>query len=521
MGKYLLNRILHSLLSLVAVVGIIMLMVYSLMDRNLIFASDGVFQKMHNNNKIIYKYQQWESFGYLDYVNYNDYLTEITANGTINEETRDSAAKLGNTVDKDSKITKQYVEQFTAVYKNLGYTVERINAFTVGGKVADGGQPKLFAYKNISIFTRLFNYFKSIITIDDIDFAQEVIGERGLTFTLYDPVYGGKFSPAIMGNGTLHRYLLYFDSSFPYVHQNIISINLGKSYTINKDIDVFTTMTQTQGGYVKRELTYETGYTELSADDLHTATYAYGSRASSTMFQTRFIDDYTNTQTVKSGMSKTGYSFVIGIISVIMTYLIGVPIGILMARNKNGLFDKIASLYIVFIIAVPSLAYIFMFKAIGAELGLPVTFNIDQINLKMFVLPIVSLSLPQVADLMKWLRRYMIDQMNSDYVKFARASGLTENEIFTGHILKNASIPIIHNVPGMIIFSLTGAIITESVYVVPGAGGLLTKAIRAYDNGVIVGVALFYALLTVVSLILGDILMSIVDPRISFTNKDR
>ena len=139
----------------------------------------------------------------------------------------------------------------------------------------------------------------------------------------------------------------------------------------------------------------------------------------------------------------------------------------------------------------------------------------------MYVLPIISLALPSVANLMKWLRRYMIDQMNSDYVKFARSGGLTEGEIFTKHILKNAAIPIIQGIPAAVLGALTGAIITERVYVVPGIGNLLTAAINKYDNGVIVGGTLFYAILTVASLILGDVLMSMVDPRISFSTKDR
>ena len=122
---------------------------------------------------------------------------------------------------------------------------------------------------------------------------------------------------------------------------------------------------------------------------------------------------------------------------------------------------------------------------------------------------------------MKWLRRYMIDQMNSDYVKFARSGGLSESEIFSKHILKNAIIPIVHGIPGSILGALTGAIITERVYVVPGAGNLLTQAINKYDNSVIVGVTLYYAILSVTSLILGDILMSMVDPRISFSSKAR
>ena len=111
--------------------------------------------------------------------------------------------------------------------------------------------------------------------------------------------------------------------------------------------------------------------------------------------------------------------------------------------------------------------------------------------------------------------------MNSDYVKFARSGGLTEGEIFSKHILKNAIIPIVHGIPGSVLFAMTGAIITERVYVVPGAGNLLTEAINKYDNSVIVGVTLFYAILSVVSIILGDLFMSLVDPRISFTTKNR
>jgi oligopeptide transport system permease protein len=280
-------------------------------------------------------------------------------------------------------------------------------------------------------------------------------------------------------------------------------------------------MTKTQGSYVTSLITYPTGLTEESADDLHSATYQAGSLTSSLVYESRYTDDYTVVDTVKGGKSKMGYSFTIGIIATVLAYVIGVPIGIAMARKKDKLIDKIGTVYIIFIIAVPSLAYIFLFKAIGSKTGLPTTFDMDTANKLVYILPIISLALPQVASLMKWLRRYMIDQMNSDYVKFARSGGLSENEIFTRHILKNASIPIIHGIPASVLGCLTGAIITERVYVVPGAGNLLTEAINKYDNGVIVGVSLFYAILSVLSIILGDILMSMVDPRISFSNKDR
>ena len=523
MTKYLLKRLLHGLFSIVVVVAIVMILIYSLMDRNFIFSADSVYSHMANNQKEVYKYRKWEEYGYLDYVPYADYLIELYDNGEISAETREEAANFGRTAHNDTATVREYVAKFTDYYESKGYTVVRMDAKLVGGKkLTTGGQQQLFAYKDIPLPTRMLKYFCNLITVDNIHYVEADIPDRGISFTLHDPVYGGeKFAPAIIGNGTEHKYLLYFDSKFPWLHQNLFTLNLGKSYSVNSGIDVFTTMTQSQGSYKLSTTYYPTGLVEPSADDLHSATYLENSLETSLVYADRFTDDYTNVQTVKSGLSKMGYSFVIGILSTILSYLLGVPLGILMARKKDKLIDKLGTIYIVFIIAVPSLAYIFLFKAIGGKIGLPTTFDMDSTSKLMYLLPIISLALPSIANLMKWLRRYMIDQSNADYVKFARSGGLSEGEIFTNHILKNAAIPIVHGIPGSILFAMTGAIITERVYVVPGAGNLLTEAINKYDNGVIVGVTLFYAVLSVVSIILGDILMSWVDPRISFSTKAR
>jgi oligopeptide transport system permease protein len=120
---------------------------------------------------------------------------------------------------------------------------------------------------------------------------------------------------------------------------------------------------------------------------------------------------------------------------------------------------------------------------------------------------------------MKWMRRYMIDQMNSDYVKFARAEGLSEKEIFNIHISRNAMIYLVHGIPGNILGCLTGAIITERVYSVPGVGNLLTTAINSHDNGIIVACTVFYTSLSIISLILGDLLLAKYDPRISLSEE--
>ena len=174
-----------------------------------------------------------------------------------------------------------------------------------------------------------------------------------------------------------------------------------------------------------------------------------------------------------------------------------------------------------FITAVPALSYIFMVKTLGYALGIPTSFDLESTNKMMYILPIVSLAMPSIARLMRWMRRYMIDQKNSDYVRFARSNGLVEGEIFRKHIMRNAVVPIVQGIPASVLFSLVGAFYTERVYSIPGTGGLMVTAIQTYDNNVIVGVCLFYGVLSVVSLILGDVLMAMVDPRISFSTKAR
>lgn len=510
---------------MVIVVGIVMVMVYSALDRNLIFAADSMYTRVKSNAKETYMMQQWERYGYVDYVPYSDYMRQLVRDDEITQEQYSAAITFGNKASQDSDEAAEFIRRFTEEYESKGYKVVRLDGKMKGKtkKYQDGGEPRLYAYRNIPVLMRLVNYFKDLITVDNIHYVEDEIEDRGITFTLHDPVYGGeKFSPAVMGTGTQYKYLFYFDDSFPFIHQNLVKINLGLSYSIRQGIDVFQTMTESQGSYAYSTVTYPTGSVSESADDLHSASYISGSLAGGgPVVKASFADDYTNISTNKNGMSKIGYSFTIGIIAVFLSYLIGVPVGIIMALRKDKLLDHIGTFYIVFITAVPSLAYIFLFKSLGGRFGLPTTFDMENPTWLMYVLPIISLSLPSIANLMKWLRRYMIDQMNSDYVKFARSGGLSEGEIFRKHILKNAIIPIVHDIPASILFALTGAIITERVYVVPGVGNMLTRAINAYDNGVIVGMVLFYAVLTVTSVILGDVLMSVLDPRISFTAKAR
>ena len=257
-------------------------------------------------------------------------------------------------------------------------------------------------------------------------------------------------------------------------------------------------------------------YTD-TAIDFHSLTYNTNTLTKTE--QAQFSDQYATYTYRYKGLSMLENSFVIGLIATLIAYMLGLPLGILMARHKDGILDKIGNGYIIFIMAVPSLAYIFLFATIGTSLfNLPYKFANAEIKILAYFLPVISLALPSIGSLMKWMRRYMIDQMNSDYVKFARAEGLSESEIFRKHISANAMIYLVHGIPGNILGALTGAIITERVYAVPGVGNLLTAAINSHDNGIIVACTVFYTTLSIISLILGDLLLAKYDPRISLSS---
>ena len=118
MTKYLIKRLLHGLISIVIVVAIVMVMIYALIDRNLIFAADPVYSHQANNQKETYKYSKWESYGYLDYVTYADWLLSLKNSGEIDEETRAEAIDFGRTPEKDSDIASEYVQKFYDYYES-------------------------------------------------------------------------------------------------------------------------------------------------------------------------------------------------------------------------------------------------------------------------------------------------------------------------------------------------------------------------------------------------------------------
>ena len=352
----------------------------------------------------------------------------------------------------------------------------------------------------------------------EIDYPGKVQTQNG---NLERQVYVGKdFNgrPALMCSGCESKYLLYFNGSFPYIHQNFIRLNLGTSYPTYSGQGILEVVSSSQGEKVKQEVTMPNGEVKSSSINFYTCKYK---ETLDSMDQKNFTDHYADCETIKSDPSMIHISFSMGLVSLLLTYIIGLPIGIQMANHKGKWIDKLGQWYIIFMNAIPALAYIVLVRFIGGKyFGLPSMFPMLGANdYRSYILPIISLTLGSVAGRMMWMRRYMIDQSTMDYVKFARAKGLSENEIFFKHIFRNAIGPIAHGIPAAVILCISGALITEGVYSIPGMGKILPDSISIYNNSMVVGLTFIFTVLSILSTFLGDWLLTLVDPRISLEEK--
>lgn len=208
-------------------------------------------------------------------------------------------------------------------------------------------------------------------------------------------------------------------------------------------------------------------------------------------------------------------SFKIGIIAVVLQLGLGYPFGMLMAKYQNGVFDKIGKTYIISIDAIPSVAYYYIWMALLCGLfGLPRAYDPD--NFLSWLPLILTMGLTGMAGIGLWVRRYMVDEFNSDYVKFARSKGLSETRITAIHILRNAVVPLVRTFPSAVIGALLGTYYLENIYNVVGIGQSLMTAVNHKEASLLLGIIIISALLSIISYLLGDIVTALVDPRISF-----
>lgn len=215
---------------------------------------------------------------------------------------------------------------------------------------------------------------------------------------------------------------------------------------------------------------------------------------------------------------KLPVSIKLGSLSLLLALLVGLPMGTLMAKYKNRLLDHLGTGFIVLIQAVPAAVYYLFIQLYGTELfHIKMLFNID--DPISWILPVFSMSLGNIAYYAMWLRRYMVDESQKDYVMLAKIKGVSSNKVMFRHIFRNAFVPMIQYLPTSFLNTVIGSIYIESLYSIPGMGGLLVDVIKRQDNAMVQGIVLLYACVGIAGLILGDLLMVLLDPRISLTKK--
>ena len=217
--------------------------------------------------------------------------------------------------------------------------------------------------------------------------------------------------------------------------------------------------------------------------------------------------------------SKIGISMKVGLISMVVSLPLGMALGVLMARSKGGFADKLGNAYIVFIQAVPNAVYFIFIQLYGSDL-FGVSMLYKETEWTSLILSVISLALPSISSYAMWLRRYMVDETNKDYIKLARAKGVPNSTIWFRHVFRNSVVPMVNLIPGSILLTISGSIYVESLYSIPGMGGLLVDVIKRQDNNMVLALVVIFAVMSILGLLLGDLLMAVVDPRISFTKKE-
>lgn len=215
---------------------------------------------------------------------------------------------------------------------------------------------------------------------------------------------------------------------------------------------------------------------------------------------------------------KLPVSLKLGCLSLLVSLFVGLPLGTLMAWYKGKWADKIGTLFIVLVQAVPAVVYYLVIQMYGTSvLGISLLF--DETNWRSWILPVVSMALGNIAYYAMWIRRYMVDESNRDYIRLAQAKGVSHGRIMFRHIFRNAVVPLVQYIPSSFLNTIIGSIYIESLYSIPGMGGLLVTVIKGHDNNMVQAIVLLYAVVGVAGLLLGDILMTIIDPRIRLSSK--
>lgn len=241
-------------------------------------------------------------------------------------------------------------------------------------------------------------------------------------------------------------------------------------------------------------------------------------------FGTSWKIDYLKdvTQVIANRLPPT---IMINVYSLIFSIPIGIGLGIYAALRKNRWQDHLISTLVMVFISVPNYVYAFLVQYIfGYRLNwLPIIVSsvydaggswYSAAMFRSMILPILALSFSTIAALTRFTRAELTEALTSDYMLLARTKGLTKAQATSRHALKNAMVPILPTIISLFIAILTGSMIIERIFAINGIGYLFVQSIGLKDYDVFIATAMFYALITLSSMILIDLSYGFLDPRI-------
>lgn len=203
----------------------------------------------------------------------------------------------------------------------------------------------------------------------------------------------------------------------------------------------------------------------------------------------------------------------VGGISVLVSLLVGIPLGCIAALKRGKFLDSLISVVATCGIAVPSfvICTVLMYT-LGVNLRLLPTMGLS--SWKGYVMPVMALSFYPTAYIMRLMRSSMLDVLGQDYIRTAKAKGLAGHVILFKHALRNAILPVVTYVGPMLAYTLTGSFVVEKIFTIPGLGGEFIGAINGRDYTLIMGTTIFLATLIIIMNVVVDIVYKLVDPRI-------
>ncbi len=226
-------------------------------------------------------------------------------------------------------------------------------------------------------------------------------------------------------------------------------------------------------------------------------------------------------------LTRIPYTIKPGALALLIGVVVGILFGAIAAMKRNSWADHTITIISVLGVSIPSFVLAaFLQYFICSKLGwLPLLYQPKDTvrgisamdEFKSLILPSISLAVPVIASLMRYMRSELIEVLNTDYILLARAKGLTRTQVIFHHALRNALIPVITVVGPMVVSIMTGSLVIEQFFGVPGLSKLMLNSVTMNDQFLTLGIAFFYAVLYVVVILVIDLLYGVIDPRIRLT----